>query len=90
MRLFVPAVRGFLKDDYQLENGKSVKGQSLTYIRSCLQDEGFRGLSGYRIEDRLKAAGFEISFGRGWRRYHNGHRGLGVTCSVVYEKDTSS
>lgn len=84
---FSAAVRKHLTSDYQLENGKAVKGQSLTYLRQNLVIEGFKMISGYRLEDRLAEAGFKVSYGRGHRWYHNGHRGLGVTCQVAHEKE---
>lgn len=84
---FISSVKKHITSDYLLENGKEVKGQSLTYLRQCLVIDGFKGISGYRLEDRLVEAGFKVSYGRGKRWYHNGHRGLGVTCQVAHEKE---
>jgi hypothetical protein len=76
-----------LRDSYTLECGTEVRGQSMTYLRQCLRDEGWRGLQPWRLEDKLKAAGFKVSRGRGLRIYHGGVRKLGVTCDVVHAKE---
>lgn len=81
---FRRAVALLCKDHYELENGQTVKGQSMTYVRMCLRDYGWKGISGWRIEKPLQEAGFKISRGRGLRWYRGGKRGLGVTCDVVH------
>jgi len=82
---FRSEVSKLLYDSYTLGDGTEIKGQSMTHVRQCLCLQGWRGLSGYRLEERLEKAGFRVSRGRGLRHYRGGVRKLGVECDVVHQ-----
>lgn len=79
-----------LSDNYTLSNGTEVKGQSISYVRQLLREQGWKNISGYRLENELERVGFKVSRGRGFRSYHGGVRKLGVECTVVHEQSKRS
>ena len=81
---FKSAVAPLCNDRYELEDGRVVAGQSISFLRQCLYLDDWKGISGWRIDKPLEEAGFEVSRGRGMRWYRGGKRGLGVRCEVVH------
>jgi hypothetical protein len=80
----IDAIRAQLRATYQAQDGSTFQGQAISYLKSELEMNGWRGLGTLgEFQDRCEWLGFAVRHGKPGRWLRNGWRFCGGFARVV-------